>query len=120
MDRDRYRKRVRDLNACAEVVDQLTRVPAVIEKASEKDFRQVADLLRGAAEDVEALLDTEKHYEDAEKKLKDEVRVRLVAAALSGTAGAVLVTADLEVEDVVDGALQIADRAIWALTKEDA
>lgn len=154
MDRAHYRKRVRDLNECAALIDQLTRMP---DRATEKDFRQLADLLREAAKDVEALLNAElpgctcrrvehddsscldynescrhhahlvarlasnkKHYEDAEKKLKNEVHVRLVAAALSGTAGTVLVTADLEVEDVVDAALQIADRAIWVLTKEDA
>lgn len=154
MDRDRYRRRVRELGESTKLIESLAKVP---DRATEKDFRLIIDQLRAAATDIEALLEADlpgcacrrvdrddsyyldyvescrhhghlfsrlasnkKHYEDAAQKLKDEVRGRLVASALSGAAGTVLVTMDAEVDDVVAIALRIADHAIQAILKGDA
>ena len=148
MDRARYRERTRDLQGCADLLKNLTKMPD--RAASAKDFQQVADLLKGAAEDIEALLKAElpgcncrvidhddysrivyaescRHhghlfalekrlkegYARAEKVLKDEIRLRFVAAALTGAApdgGTPSI--------VVDRAIAIADEAIGRLTKE--
>jgi hypothetical protein len=152
MDRNRFQKRVRELGESAKLVENLTKMP---DRTTEKDFRRIVDLLKGAAEDVEALLRADlpgcscrridhddysyldysescqhharlfarekahkAHYEAAEKKLKDEVRMRLVASALSGTAGDLSsgVAAHGQIEVIVENAIQIADRTIQAIT----
>jgi hypothetical protein len=56
MDRDRYRKRVHELHSCAQLVNDLTRVP---DRATEKDLRQASDLMTGAATDINDLIKTQ-------------------------------------------------------------
>jgi hypothetical protein len=117
MDRDRYRQRARDLHGCAQLVKDLTKMP---DRATEKDFRQAADLMTGAANDIDELIkskpagcicrrieddnysyldyaegclhhhelrrireELKMSYAKMECALKDEVRMRLIVAALS-------------------------------------
>jgi hypothetical protein len=53
MDRDRFRKRSRELNERARLVSDLAKMP---DRATAKDFREVADLMSGAASDIDELL----------------------------------------------------------------
>ena len=153
MDRHRFSSRVRELKERAKLVEDLGRVP---DRAKEKDFRDIAELLRKTAADIEELVDaklpgcicrridhddysylvyadecrhhhrlhvlTEKlkaDYAKMEKTLKDEVRMKLIAAALSGTAG--MPPIDRLVENaindrLVENAITVADETIRRLT----
>src|SRR5271163_864618 len=152
MERDRFRKRARELRTCAELVGTLTQMP---DRATEKDFQQAADLMAGAANDLVALLEAtppgcicrriehdnysyldyaegclhhrqlyvmreslKADYAKMEKALKNEARMKLVAAALSGTA----TLRDLRdptagAENVVERALVIADEVLRRVTE---
>lgn len=52
VDRHRFTKRARELNDCARLVERLTCMP---DRATEKDFRQAAELMRSTAIDLEEL-----------------------------------------------------------------
>jgi hypothetical protein len=56
IDRGRYRNRSHELRGCSQLLQQLSKVP---DRATEKDFRQVIDLLTGAADDIDELLRAE-------------------------------------------------------------
>jgi len=56
MDRGRFQNRARNLRECSQLFQQLSKVP---DRATEKDFRQVTDLLTGAADDLDELLRAE-------------------------------------------------------------
>ena len=140
--------RINELNDRAKLVEDLGRVP---DRAKEKDFRDLAELLRKTASDIEELVDaklpgcicrridhgdysylvyatecrhhhqlhflTEKlkaDYAKMEKTLKDETRLRLVAAALSSTAG----FAVQDLPNIANNAIAIADATIVRLTNE--
>ena len=60
----------------------------------------------------------EEGYAKAEKALKDEARMKLVAAALSGAAGLCETTNDLDDEDLAKRAISIADETIRRITTE--
>lgn len=154
MDKERFRKRAKDLHGCAQLVKDLTRMP---DRATEKDFRQAADLMTGAADDITELVKArlpgcicrriendnysyldydeacahhrELHlireslkaeYAKMERALKNEARMKLVTAALSGAA----VLQDSRdkttaaVGTLVEGAIAIADEAIRRITQE--
>ena len=150
-DRHRFSKRVRELNDSARLIEDLARMP---DRATEKDFRQAANLMRGAAIDLEELATAsptgcichriendnysyldyaeacvhhrqlyvlreklKENYEKMEQALKNEARMKLVAAALSGTAGLPSDDDDLDDNDLVKRAISIADEAIRRLTE---
>jgi hypothetical protein len=150
MDRHRFSKRAHDLRGCAQLIKDLTRVP---DRATEKDFRQAADLMTGAASDLDELVKAtppgcvcrriendnynyldyaeaclhhrqlytlreslKAEYAKMERVLKNEARLKLVAAALTGAALAL----DLDVDDVTKRAVWIADEAIRRIAQEDA
>lgn len=54
MERHRFSNRVRELKERAKLVEDLGRVP---DRAKEKDFRDLAELLRKTASDIEELVD---------------------------------------------------------------
>ena len=153
INRHRFNKRIDQLNEGAQLIEDLARMP---DRATEKDFRQASDLMRGAASDLVELVKAplmgcvcqrvendnysyldyaescvhhrqlyalrEKLREDyakMEKELKNEVRMKLVVAALSGTA------VPLDSRDtptagsalVVARALAIADEALRQITE---
>ena len=120
IDRDRFRKRAHNLQSCAQLIKDLTRVP---DRATEKDFRQAADLMTDAANDIKELikatppgcicrriqdndydyLDYEEgcqhhrqlylireglkaDYAKMERALKNETRMRILLAVLTGAA----------------------------------
>lgn len=56
IDRGRFQNKARDLRGCAQLIKDLTHVP---DRATEKDFRQVTDLLTSAADDLDELLRAE-------------------------------------------------------------
>lgn len=58
-------------------------------------------------------------YAKIERALKNETRMKLVAAALSGTAGRPS-DPDLDDDDLVKRAIAIADEAIRRITQEDS
>ena len=146
MDHDRFRARARDLRACAALVGGLTQMP---DRATPKDFQQAADLLVGAADDLETLIKVrpagctcrgiqgdnygylvyvegclhhghlyETHarlkadYEKLESALKNEARMKLVTAALTGAA--MHDSGDRELKRAID----IADEALRLLARE--
>ena len=148
MDRHRFSSRVRELKERAKLVEDLGRVP---DRAKEKDFRDLADLLKKTASDIEELVDaklpgcicrridhddysylvyatecrhhhqlhvlTEKlkaDYAKMEKTLKDDARMKLVAAALAGTAS--LSPLDHDPEQIMINAIGIANGVIYRLT----
>ncbi len=153
MDRDRFRKRATDLRNCADLVGRLTEIP---DRATQKDFHQAANLMAGAANDLEELVKgslpgcicrriqdenydylnyaegcrhhgqlyvmregLKANYAKMESALKNEVRMKLVAAALAGTAG--LSSGDDRDEDhLAKRAIAIADEAICRIAREDA
>ena len=154
MDRHRFSKRAHDLRGCAQLIKDLTRVP---DRATEKDFRQAADLMTGAASDLDELVKAtppgcicrrvendnysyldyaeecihhrqlhalseslKVDYAKMEKALKNEVRLRLVSAALSGTA-LLLDSRDIPITKtvtIVERALAIADETIRAISAD--
>lgn len=116
MVQDRFHKRAEDLRTCVELFSTMAQGPAHVFR---KDFRQAADLMTGAAGDLEALIKTQPpdclcrlvrddnydyldyvesclhhhqlymtrvelqtHYTKMERALRDEVRMRLIVAAL--------------------------------------
>lgn len=148
MDRDRYRKRAHDLHGCAQLIKDLTRVP---DRATEADFRQVADLMTDAANDLNELIKAtppgcicrriendnysyldyaegclhhrqlyalseslKADYIRMEKALKDEARMRLIAAALTGSA----VNPQNTSIGAVKYAIAIADEALQQVVTE--
>lgn len=145
MDRDRYRTRAVNLRDCAQIVDNLTRMP---DRATAKDFQQVVDLMSGAANDIDALVKAElpgcicrridydyldyvegcchhhvlyhrhkglqANYDKMVRALKNEVRMRLVVAALSGTAA----VQDLNDLNLVKRAIAIADETLRQIIEE--
>lgn len=152
-DRHRFSKRVRELNARAQIVEDLVRMP---DRAAEQDFRQAADLMRGAARDLEELASAtptgcicrriqddnydyldyaeaclhhrqlyvlhenlKASYAKMERVLKNEARMKLVAAALSNTAVPLdsRDTPTAAVGLIVERALAIADEAIRRITE---
>lgn len=54
MDRHRFRSRISDLHLRAKLVENLAQVP---DRAKEKDFHDIADLLKKTASDIEELID---------------------------------------------------------------
>ena len=145
MDRHRFSKRSRELNERAKKIEDLGKMP---DRAVELDFRQAAEMMRGAATDLDDLVKAElpgcvcrrvdrddysyldyslecRHhhqlhylgeklkadYIKMEKALKNEVRVKLVAAALAGTAGTA------PGDRLVENAIAVADMAIRRLTE---
>jgi alkyl sulfatase BDS1-like metallo-beta-lactamase superfamily hydrolase len=150
MDCDRFRKRAHDLQNCAQLVKDLTRIP---DRWTEKDFRWVTDLMTGAANDIEELIKAtptgcicrriqddnydyldytegcqhhrqlymlreslKANYEKMERALKNEVRMRLVEAALSGMAQ--LTSTSHNVTALVTRAFAIADETLRQITAE--
>ncbi len=151
MDRERFKNRSRELGLLA---TQLAKLSAIPERATTNDFRDAADLIRKAADDLDELLkaplpgctcrrvqdydrdyleydETCQHhralcllhkrvtadYLKMERALKDEVRLRLVAAALSGSAA--LPSEDSpDDDDIAKRAIAIADEAICRITRE--
>ena len=149
-DRHRFSKRSRELNERARLVDDLARMP---DRATENDFRQAADLMRGAASDLDELASAtptgcvcrriendnysyldyheeclhhrqyyflreklKEDYAKMEKALKDEARMKLVAAALSGSAG--MAPNDVrELSTFAENVLEIADSVIRQITE---
>ena len=150
MDRHRFGKRARELNDRAKIVEDLARMP---DRATENDFRQASDLMRGAASDLDELVKatppgcicrriehdnysyldyaeacvhhrqlyvlSEKlkaDYAKMERALKDEARMKLVAAALAGTAGLEPQT-NHQRNHYAERALLIADDVIRRITE---
>jgi len=151
----RLSSRARELRACADLIAGLARVP---DRATPKDFAQVADLIRSAASDLEELvtavtigcvcrrvqgdtcdyldyregclhhaglhilsLQHKEVFARLERDLRNEVRLRMVAAALTGTAaasGSTLVSDALRSNHgIVERAIAIADEAIRQITE---
>jgi len=149
MDRHRFRTRSRELIDRAKKLEDLGKMP---DRAVELDFRQAGELIRGAAADIQELVDAKlpgcvcrridhddysyldyslecRHhhqlhalseklkadYKKMEKTLKDEVRMKLVAAALSGTAR----DRDeaMTVDQIGINAIEIANDVIRRLTE---
>jgi len=141
-DRHRFNKRANELRDHTRLFEQLACVP---ERVTEKDLRQAADVMRGAAIDLDELIKAtptgcichriqdgthdyldyaeeclhhrqlyrlreslKADYAKMEKALKNEPRMKFVAAALSGTAGHIPADSNRYVER----ALAIADEAI--------
>lgn len=146
MTTDRCRRRVRELREASQLVKDLARVP---DRATEKDFRQVADLMADAATDLEELIQAsppgclcrrvqtdnyayldyaegclhhrqlfvlceklKADYEKAERALKNEVRLKLVVAALTGAAA----RPAQDCESLVEQADALAEAAIRRIT----
>jgi hypothetical protein len=152
VNRHRFSKRALELNDHAQFLENLVRIGAISympDHATEKDLRQAADLMRGAAIHLEELVSAtptgcicrhiendnysyldyaeaclhhrqlyvlreslKKDYAKMEKALKNEARMKLVAAALSGSA-AVFVDDDI----LVQRAIVIADATIRRITE---
>lgn len=148
MDRHRFSKRSRELYERAKMIEDLGKMP---DRAVELDFRQAAEMMRGAATDLEELVKAElpgcvcrridrddysyldyslecRHhhqlqflteklkadYAKMEKTLKDEARMKLVTAALAGTAS--LSPLDHDPEQIMINAIGIANGVIYRLT----
>ena len=149
-DRHRFSRRASELRAFADRIEPLAKMP---ERATSADIQLAADLVKKAANDLDALVKAtppgcicrrveddnysyldyaeecihHRHYyflreklkadyAKMEKNLKNEVRIRLVAAALSGTA----LVRDGEIENPerhAIRALAVADAAIAKLTE---
>lgn len=147
-DRHRFARRARELNERAKLVEDLGRMP---DRATEKDFRSAAELMRNAANDLEELVkaappgcicrrvehdergswldyaeDCIHHrqyhflreklkadYAKMEKALKDEVRMKLIAAAITGSACGPA----LQDEHLAENAVKIADDVILLLAE---
>jgi len=144
---ERFRKRAKDLRACAELVGNLKQLP---ERVAPKDFEQVVDLMAGAASDIEMLVKSrpigcicrciegenfdyfdyvegcfhhsqlyqlretlKADYAKMERALKNEARMKLVAAALAGAATLPNYTA----HDYAKRAVEIADETIRRITE---
>jgi hypothetical protein len=148
VDRHRFSKRARELAERAKRLEDLGKMP---DRAVELDFRQAGEMMRGAAADIQELIEaklpgcicrridhddysyldyslecrhhhqlhalTEKvkaDYKKMEKVLKDEIRMKLVAAALSG---AVRDDSNSTNAQLATDAIEIADEAIRRLTE---
>lgn len=147
-DRHRFNRRARELNDRARLIEDLARMP---DRATENDFRQVVDLMRAAASDLEELasatppgcvcrriqndnydyLDYEEaclhhrqlyvlgeklkeDFKKMESALKDEVRMKLVAATLQ----AQTVHSNDPVERMAKLAIELADEVLRQLVEE--
>lgn len=107
MDHQRFRQRASDLRAYAQLLNGLSRMP------TEESFDLLVagfDLIVGAANDLDDL----RTYAKITQALKNETRMKLVAAALSGTSGGQPIA---QVGTVVERAIAIADEALRRITE---